>query len=73
MCGQIASSFANAQKYEFERKKILELEEIDKAKTVFFSNISHEFRTPITLMLGPLEDLLNKPPTEENKYEREIL
>ena len=44
-----------------ERQRGEELEELNRVRTAFFTNVSHEFRTPLTLMLGPTEEALMAP------------
>jgi K+-sensing histidine kinase KdpD len=60
----VGTAVANARAHEEEKKRAEALSDLDRAKTAFFSNVSHEFRTPLTLMLGPVEDLLLRSHTD---------
>ena len=60
VASQTAASLAAADAREAESRRAQALVELDQAKTMFFHNVSHEFRTPLTLMLGPLEDAMTR-------------
>jgi len=68
--GQLSASITAARTFEGEKRRAETLARLDQAKTDFFTNVSHEFRTPLTLLLGPTSDALNDPSVDDAQRER---
>jgi signal transduction histidine kinase/ligand-binding sensor domain-containing protein/DNA-binding response OmpR family regulator len=60
-------------KLEVEQLEIKKLQEMDTLKMHFFSNVSHEFRTPLTLIVGPIEKLLKNTKDESQKIQLTLI
>jgi len=75
VAGHIAAGVGSARSYQAQQQRAEELAELDRAKTTFFSNVSHEFRTPLTLILGPLDELRSRADgfDEQARHELDII
>jgi PAS domain S-box-containing protein len=71
VASHIAAGVGSARSYQAQQQRAEALAELDQAKTTFFSSVSHEFRTPLTLILGPVDELLGQ--TDINEHARREL
>jgi PAS domain S-box-containing protein len=72
VAGHIAAGVGSARSYRAQQQRAEELAELDRAKTAFLTNISHEFRTPLTLILGPVDELRSRATGIDEQARQEL-
>ncbi|MEV4252340.1 SpoIIE family protein phosphatase [Spirillospora sp. NPDC049652] len=72
VAGHVATGIASARSYQAQQRRAEELAELDRAKTTFFSNVSHEFRTPLTLIMGPVQELRQRLADADPRVREEL-
>jgi len=72
VAGQVTAVVTDAQVYAAQRRRVEELAELDRMKTDFFTGVSHEFRTPLTLIMGPVGHLRNAQELDPARVRSEL-
>ena len=73
VAGHVSTAVTSARALEEAHERSEALAELDRAKTTFFSNVSHEFRTPLTLLLAPLEDMVEAAGSDQERARVRLL
>lgn len=69
VAARLTTAIANANVKQRTRERAEALAALDRAKTLFLSDVSHEFRTPLTLLLSPLDEVMSKGELAEDDLE----